>query len=190
VEIVVEHRADVTNLLAVAEGARAATTAPTTATSATEPVTPPKPPRAVYEEAFNVAQNTITLPSVAAVAGACVLWVDDEPTNNRREIQALEKVGIQVSTTKTTDDALAQLKTGKFDLVITDLDRDKKPTEGFTLIRRMRESSVSTLVIVYVWSVNPSLESEAVKAGAMGITNSPTTLFRMAMNAIHQSRAK
>jgi hypothetical protein len=61
--------------------------------------------------------------AVVGLNGKSVLWVDDNPGNNRFEARALEALGMQVSAARDTDEALAELKRSRFDLVISDMSR-------------------------------------------------------------------
>jgi CheY-like chemotaxis protein len=55
---------------------------------------------------------------------ARVLWVDDHPENNRPIVDLLEHFGTVVDTPQTNDDALALMRTSRFDVVISDVARD------------------------------------------------------------------
>jgi len=135
-------------------------------------------------------------PPEAAPSGAFkpreirVLWVDDRPSSNAREIEQLKAQGIQVVTRTDSDDALADLKTagGTYDAVITDLKRGFDRDAGYKFIEAARSQMGDSKVpfIVYTASNNPNVDSEAKKRGAIGGTNSPIRLFELVNKALHR----
>jgi CheY-like chemotaxis protein len=119
-----------------------------------------------------------------------LLWVDDRPSNNAREIEQLKAQGIQVITRTDSDDALADLKSGspKYDAVITDLKRGFDREAGYKFIDAARSMMGDSMppVIVYTASTNPNVDSDARKRGAIGGTNSPIRLFELVNKALHR----
>jgi hypothetical protein len=71
---------------------------------------------------------------------ARVLWVDDNPSNNEYERSLLRADGIVFDNVVSTAEAIAQLRTSTYDLVITDLGRnwssDRSQDAGRALLRR------------------------------------------------------
>lgn len=55
--------------------------------------------------------------------GSRVLWVDDRPSNNVFERQALEALGIQIDLSTSTEDALEKIRRRSYDLIISDMGR-------------------------------------------------------------------
>ena len=112
-----------------------------------------------------------------------MLWVDDRPSNNAREIEQLKAQGIQVITRTDSDDALADLKSGspKYDAVITDLKRGFDREAGYKFIDAARSMIGDSMppVIVYTASTNPNVDFDARKRGAIGGTNSPDPPVRI-----------
>ncbi|MGJ4932610.1 hypothetical protein ACQR1I_18025 [Bradyrhizobium sp. HKCCYLS2038] len=62
--------------------------------------------------------------SAPAIVGSRVLWVDDHPTNNDPERDALKAIGIQVFRVKNTSDAVRFVPVLEPDLIITDVVRE------------------------------------------------------------------
>ena len=120
-----------------------------------------------------------------------LLWVDDRPSHNTREIEQFKAQGIQVMTRTDSDDALADLKSGspKYDAVITDLKRGFDRDAGYKFIEAARSTMGDSKVpfIVYTASNNPDVDSDARKRGAIGGTNSPIRLFELVNKALHRS---
>ena len=76
---------------------------------------------------------------------ARVLWVDDKPANNERERKFLRPDGIVFDNVVSTAEAIEQLQSESYDLVITDLGRqgssDGSSTAGATLLDQDRKST-------------------------------------------------
>ena len=121
-----------------------------------------------------------------------LLWVDDRPSNNAREIERLKAQGIQVTTMTDSDEALAELKENhdKYDAVITDLKRGIDREAGYKFLENARAATGDSRLpfIVYTASSNPAVDAEAKKRGAIGGTNSPIRLFELVNKALHRPR--
>lgn len=113
-----------------------------------------------------------------------VLWVDDSPSNNRYEVQALEALGIRIELSESTEDALERVQQRHFDLIISDMGRPGDPRAGYTLLEMLRASGSLTPFLIYSGSRRPEHVQEARKRGALGCTNSPQELVLMATKAI------
>lgn len=61
-------------------------------------------------------------------AGRRLLWVDDAPSNNSREIQALRALDFTVDTATTNAEALTYAGNG-YDLVLSDIGRGQPEAE-------------------------------------------------------------
>ncbi len=119
-----------------------------------------------------------------------LLWVDDRPTNNQREIDQLRAQGLEVITMTDSADALDELKRNPngYDAVITDLKRGFDRDAGYKFLQAAGAGKDSKLpFIVYTASSNPATDSEAKKRGAIGGTNSPIRLFELINKALHRS---
>jgi CheY-like chemotaxis protein len=115
-----------------------------------------------------------------------VLWVDDRPSNNRREINQLETQGIHVTTKTSTEDALDELSSNaeRYGLVISDMGRGLDRRAGYTLLKAMRDQGIDTPLVIYAGSGSPEHDAEARERGALGSTNSPVRLFELVRNAL------
>lgn len=112
------------------------------------------------------------------------LWVDDRPENNVYERQAFEAQGIEFSLALSTNDALEQLKTNKFAVIISDMGRKEGPQEGYVLLDRLRTQGDKTPFVIYAGSNLPEHKRLARERGAVGCTNRANELFQMVMSAI------
>ena len=104
-----------------------------------------------------------------------VLWVDDHPENNRREIAALAKLQIDVTTVTSTGEAMQALEGDAegFDLVISDWGRPwDGPGAGMRLLSKMRGAGSSLPLVFYHGEFDAARRAsrtrEAEAAGALG----------------------
>src|SRR5205823_15007856 len=54
---------------------------------------------------------------------AGVLWVDDHPENNVLEMDQLQRRGVPVDTARSTQQALEQLTSRRYQIIVSDMDR-------------------------------------------------------------------
>jgi CheY-like chemotaxis protein len=111
-----------------------------------------------------------------------ILWVDDNPRNNSYEIDILQKMGIHVVQSTSTQDALSKLGTHKFDRIISDMGRYEgnglNTNAGIDLAKAVREIDKEVPIIIYssMRAVNTK-QDEALAAGVKAITSGATKLL-------------
>jgi CheY-like chemotaxis protein len=115
---------------------------------------------------------------------ASVLWVDDNPSNNRYERAALEALGIRFTISRTTEDALERIRARPYDVIISDMGRPPDNRAGYTLLDEKDKLGNQTPFIIYAGSNRPEHRAEARERGALGSTNDPQELFQMVVSAI------
>jgi CheY-like chemotaxis protein len=113
------------------------------------------------------------------LAGARILWVDDNPRNNFNERQLFERIGARVDPALNTDDALELARMHPYDLIISDWERDEGVNAGPDLVAALRGEGVSTPVVFYVLLVEGRSQGEAV-----GLTNRPDELVHIVVDAL------
>jgi CheY-like chemotaxis protein len=113
-----------------------------------------------------------------------VLWVDDRPSNNEFERQALEALGIKIVISTSTDDALDKINRQHFDAIISDMGRPPDNQAGYTLLDALRSSGHQIPFIIYASSRSPGHQAEAMRKGAVGCTNRATELFAMVVSVL------
>jgi CheY-like chemotaxis protein len=124
-------------------------------------------------------------PSVAQRFGeAFVLWVDDRPSNNNYERKALEALGLRITTSLSTEDALEKIRSKHFDLIISDMGRPPDPKAGYTLLDRLRALGINTPFIIYAGSNAQKHKDEAKQHGALDSTNNPQELLQLVTAAL------
>jgi CheY-like chemotaxis protein len=116
-----------------------------------------------------------------------VLWVDDQPDNNREARATLEQRGIEVLLCQTTAEALSLLKNEPFDVLITDQRRDEDGTRydtaGYELMRQVQEAHITVPAILS--TANPDRE-EARRLGFYGATNTQEGVVALVVKILQQ----
>lgn len=97
---------------------------------------------------------------------ARILAVDDSASIRFLIATALKEVGHVVEVANDGVEGLEQLRAGKFDLVITDLNMPRM--NGLDFIAALRATNRFTPVLVLTTEVNPQLKEAAKAAGATG----------------------
>ncbi len=141
------------------------------------------------DSAYSIAKTvgeTITPSAVQQVVGARVLWVDDHPENNVYERGSLEALGIYVTISTSTEDALEKLRMTKYEVIISDMGRSGDPQAGYTLLTEKQKLGDATPFIIYAGSNLPAHKALARQKGAWGLTNNPRELFQLVISAIEK----
>jgi CheY-like chemotaxis protein len=136
------------------------------------------------EETAERINQLVTPKASQQLNRASVLWVDDIPTNNTYQRQALEALGIRFTISTSTDDALNKLQLKQYDVIISDMGRPPDPRAGYTLLEKLKEMNINTPFIIYAAGKRPEHDAEARKRGAIGTTSDPQELFELVVNAI------
>jgi hypothetical protein len=118
-----------------------------------------------------------------ALRGARILWIDDRPEGNVWEYDCLTALGAGVKTVETTRSAVACLEREPYDLVISDVEREGRPTRGIEDLPSLQVRQRAIPVILYVMDLKPG-----VPAGAFGVTARPDELLHLCMDALERSR--
>lgn len=116
--------------------------------------------------------------------GTRILWVDDRPENNTYERRVFEALGLVVSTSTSTDDALAQQARERSDLIISDMGRPPDARAGYTLLDALRKRGDQTPYVIYASSNSPKDKAEAIRHLALGCTNDPQELVEYVLGAL------
>jgi serine/threonine protein kinase len=111
-----------------------------------------------------------------------ILWVDDEPEKDAREIATLESIGLSVMTLRSTKEALAAISRIESEsrvAVISDGARAEGPREGYVLLDAMRSRGDSTPFFIYSSSAVEEDRRETLEHGGQGCTSDDQELFAM-----------
>lgn len=147
---------------------------------------PPPDPEKMKQIADRIAR-LMTPAAVQRLEGATALWADDRPMLTSYERRALEALGMQITISKTTEDALEQLQRKTFDVIITDMSRPPDRQAGYTLLEKIRSMGITTPLIIYASGKKQEYIDEAKRRGAFGTTNEPQELLEMVIKAIRGS---
>ena len=112
-----------------------------------------------------------------------ILWVDDQPENNRYHLAFLRRRGVVVVTAQSTAEALTLLRREPFDVVLSDTNRTEggrpNPNAAVDLARALKEQLPHLPLYVYTKPTTPpAIEEKARAAGAAAVFRSPTDLLR------------
>ncbi|WP_345366747.1 response regulator [Actinoallomurus liliacearum] len=113
-----------------------------------------------------------------------LLWVDDNPQFNTYERSAFEAIGLDVSISLSTDDALEKLESQRFAAIISDMGRREGPKEGYVLLDALRRHGNQTPFFIYTSSNALDHKLETLERGGQGCTAEAQDLFRMVMRAV------
>jgi CheY-like chemotaxis protein len=121
--------------------------------------------------------------AASALKGARVLWVDDNPGNNLGECRLLRALGVEIEQVRSTPDALCELSRARFDLLLSDMDREGAPDAGLRMLGQLGRAAPP--VVFYVGRVD---QSRGVPRGAVGIADRPELLLHLALDVLERSR--
>jgi CheY-like chemotaxis protein len=133
----------------------------------------------------NTVSQTMARGTPRIAPGSAVLWVDDRPNNNRYERAALEVLGIDFTISTSTEDALDEIGSHRYDLIISDMGRPGDPQAGYTLLEELRRRHLDVPFIIYAGSDRPEHKALARTKGAFGSTNNPQELFQLVVAALN-----
>jgi CheY-like chemotaxis protein len=109
-----------------------------------------------------------------------ILWVDDHPSNNDYEVKALKPLGVDVIQVRSNDEAYSAIEKSRPALVVTDIGRDREPTDGMDLTETVAKRWPDLPVLIYTSTRSlASKKDEALRRGAKGITAYPSELINM-----------
>lgn len=148
-------------------------------TAVAPPVQPPEPAAAAPPAAHPAPSEPQAAPRPRL---RNILWVDDVPSNNAFEIDALQRKGVHITSAVSSQEAWRALDgNGKFDVIITDMGREAEGRDaGLTLIRDLKAHEVTTPVIVYASAAAVArTRDDALQLGAYASTASATELMSL-----------
>lgn len=111
-----------------------------------------------------------------------ILWVDDNPGNNRHETAYFENKTYGVYSALTTEDALTLLQLYNYDVVISDMGRGDDPLAGMRLLETMREAGDDTPFILYTIVSSDTKQQLIQNKGGLIVATEPETLYEAVLN--------
>jgi CheY-like chemotaxis protein len=143
------------------------------------------------------------------VGGARVLWVDNNPVNNREERRAFRLLRIEVHNCLNTDEALEALCLDDYDLVISDIERrdawppcaefaratESEDDSGWNTLTKIQERFSDDFPLIFYHGTGDYFQRlersrQATEKGAIGATTSPSELYVWVLSAILARVAK
>lgn len=116
---------------------------------------------------------------------AKILWVDDVPDNNFNEIKMLHQLRTDVTTARSTDEAVALMEKQTFDIVLSDLKRGDDDLAGLTMLGRLKDSHPGLPVIFYVGEYDPA---RGTPPFAFGLTNRPDEMLHLVLDILERTK--
>jgi hypothetical protein len=113
---------------------------------------------------------------------ARLLWVDDNPKGNVREIRFLRRLCVQIDLADSNDEAERMLHPQVYDVVVSDMARGSDYDAGEKLTDIVRKLPVPPELVYYV--IKPRLTPK----GAVGLTTRPDELFLLIVEALRRRR--
>lgn len=125
-------------------------------------------------------ENLETIPS-----STHVLWVDDTPENNLREIDALELIGVKVDTVRSNAEAESAVRRKDYSLIISDIGRRRPEPDNAGLLLPHRLADILPEVPPIVYYTGHAV-SPRTPAG-YPVTDVPSALFEAIQSALSRS---
>lgn len=119
-----------------------------------------------------------------------VLWVDDHPANNAVEKRYLEQQKVAVYQVKTTEEALTLLSMYQYRAVISDMNRNGKLLDGFTLVREMRKRKDRTPFFLYTYVPSAAQSARLAAEGGQGVATKAKELYAAILPLMSEQTAR
>lgn len=110
-----------------------------------------------------------------------VLWVDDHPENNADEKRFFEQHKVAVYQVKTSEEALTLLSMYQYRAVISDMNRNGKLLDGFTLVHQMRKRGDRTPFYLYTYVPSSAQSTRLAQEGGQGVATKPKELYTLVL---------
>ncbi len=117
--------------------------------------------------------------------GAQALWVDDCPENNINERRMFRQLETEIDIARSTQEALDILKSGRYDVIFSDMARGENAAAGLEFLEQLRNTDKATPVIFYIGVLDPG---KGTPAQAFGITNRPDELLHLTLDALERKK--
>jgi CheY-like chemotaxis protein len=126
--------------------------------------------------------------------GARLLWVDDNPASNEPLVEMLHGFGVVVDSAISTDEALTLARRHRYDVIVSDIERDGNAEAGLEMRADMEANGTSRWTIFYVQQLRTATlaggkyEHAMVPPGAFAITNRPDHLLHYIIDVLERER--
>ncbi|WP_376094421.1 hypothetical protein ACE7GA_01090 [Roseomonas sp. CCTCC AB2023176] len=120
---------------------------------------------------------------VKLIQGARLLWIDDNPHNNREEIALFEAAGARVETQTTTEGARENLNRRMPDVILSDIARGEDQKAGLRFADEVAADGKAPPIIFYVGAA-----AKPLPISAFGLTDRPDELVHLVLDALARHR--
>jgi len=120
----------------------------------------------------------------SSISCSRILWVDDRPMNNAKEMRILRGLCVQIDIAPSTQAARDAMQRGIYDLVISDMGRGENAWAGLEIIDDVKSAPLAPALIYYVG------QEAAVPNGAAGLTSKPDKLFELIASSLSKRRGR
>jgi DNA-binding response OmpR family regulator len=110
-----------------------------------------------------------------------LLWVDDNPDNNRVEKAYLEKYNITIYQVTTSEEALTSLSLYQYTAIISDMGRDGEVLAGLNLLKALRERGNQTPFLMYTIVLTQAQKTLLDKYQGQGVAVEPDKLYQLVL---------
>lgn len=114
--------------------------------------------------------------------GARFLWIDEQPSNNKNEIEILSRLGAIIDLAISTEQAEQRLESGVYHIVLSDMTRGENQTAGEDIMPVAVNALLAPPVIYYTGTERPEPQ------GAFGLTTKLDKLFHLILDALERQR--
>jgi CheY-like chemotaxis protein len=143
-----------------------------------------QPPLVPGDSADAAAADQVEVIPEGVLAGLSILWVDDQPENNRRYAQQMEYAGATVLTASNSEDALTVLDRSGVDILISDIARPDRPEGGFEDLSAWRDADLAPdAVFFFISRVTRARREAAALLGAEVMSDARVLLLRVGLAA-------
>jgi CheY-like chemotaxis protein len=126
------------------------------------------------ENAMRSAEALTSVLPVKELRGRSLLWVDDEPEDTYYERNALTELGLKMDIVTNANDALSNLRTKKYNVVVV-VPQHITNSDDWTLLRGTLKITRSPYII-YNGSNQSNVDPQTFGDGAYGIPTDVTSL--------------
>lgn len=135
------------------------------------------------EDRSQVARRAERLAQI--VDGAQILLVNDHPEEMQHVTQILRDLKIKVDVARTTEEALRQMNSRLYDLIISDMRRGSVQDEGQRFLDESIRRGINRPTIFTVGMFDPN---RGMSPFAFGITNRVDELLNLVFDALERAR--
>ncbi len=114
-----------------------------------------------------------------------VLWVDDAPENNLREVDALGQLGVKVDTVRSNAEAESAVRQKDYGLIISDIGRRRPEPDNAGLLLPQKLADILPEVPPVVYYTGHAKSPQT--ADGYPVTDVPSALFEAIQSALSRS---